>query len=190
MSPPDAPLTQWLALAAQGDRAALDRVFAHLYPELRRIARARLYRASDGGLLDTTSLVHETFLRLVASTQLVLADRKHFFAYAAKTMRNLIIDFARAQGAERRGAGEAALTLGTDLAESIGAPDRADTLVRVNDALLALEAVDADLARLVEMRYFAGYSEAEIAELTATSERNVRRQWAKARAFLLAVLRE
>jgi RNA polymerase sigma factor (TIGR02999 family) len=188
MSAPDAPLTQWLALAAQGDRAALDRVFAHLYPELRRIARARLYRSPDG-LLDTTSLVHETFLRLVASTQLELADRNHFFAYAAKTMRNLIIDFARAQSAERRGDGEAPLTLGTDLAESVGAPDRAE-LVGVNDALLALEAVDADLARLVEMRYFAGYSEAEIAELTATSERTVRRQWAKARAFLLTVLNE
>jgi RNA polymerase sigma factor (TIGR02999 family) len=189
MPRPDPPLTQWLALAAQGERSALDRVFAHLYPELRRIAHARLRGSHDGGL-DTTSLVHESFLRLVGSTQLVLADRKHFFAYAAKTMRNLLIDFARERDAERRGGGASPVTLSTDLADAVAGPDGATTLLRVNDALLALEALDPSLARVVEMRYFAGYGEAEIAELTATSERTVRRQWEKARAFLLVALRE
>ncbi|WP_295641167.1 ECF-type sigma factor [uncultured Methylibium sp.] len=190
MPDPDVPLTQWLVLAAQGERGALDRVFALLYPELRRIAHGRLRTQRDDALLDTTSLVHETFLRLVDAAQLVLNDRKHFFAYAAKTMRHIIVDFAREQLAERRGGGVAPLALDTALGERLGGPSGETTLVRINDALLALEAVDAGLARVVEMRYFAGYSETEIAELLGSSERTVRRQWDKARSFLLASLQE
>jgi RNA polymerase sigma factor (TIGR02999 family) len=186
----DLSLTQLLALAALGDREALDRVFAALYPELRKIAHSRLRAGREDVRLDTTSLVHETFLRLVDASQLVLADRKHFFAYAAKTMRNIVIDFAREQLSQRRGGGAEVLPLDTDLAGGVMAADGEATLIRINDALLALEGVDAELARLVEMRYFAGYSEAEIAELLGSSERTVRRQWDKARAFLLASLQE
>ena len=186
----DAPLTELLALAAQGDRTALDRVFETLYPDLRRIARARLRAQGGVSSLDTTSLVHESFLRLVAASELVLADRKHFFAYAAKTMRNIVVDFAREQLAERRGGSHTLLHLDTDLANALPAGNGDETLVRVNDALLELEAVDAALARVVEMRYFAGYSEVEVAELTGSSERTVRRQWEKARAFLLVSLQQ
>lgn len=182
-------LTQLLALAASGERAALDRVFEALYPDMRRIAHARL-RGQRDDALRTTALVNETFLRLVDASQLVLADRKHFFAYAAKTMRNIIIDFARERLSERRGGGAAFATLDTGIADSAVDADGGTTLIRVNDALLALEAVDAALARVVEMRYFGGYSEAEIADLTNSSERTVRRQWDKARAFLLASLSE
>lgn len=190
MSGPDAPLTQLLQRVAQGERGALDQVFAVLYPELRKIARARL--RSQGGVahLDTTALVHESFLRLVDAAELVLHDRKHFFTYAAKTMRNIIIDFAREHMAERRGGGQAALHLDTALANEVGTQDGDASLIRINDALLALEAVDPDLAQVVEMRYFAGYSEVEVAELLGSSERTVRRQWEKARAFLLATLSE
>jgi RNA polymerase sigma factor (TIGR02999 family) len=186
MPEPDAPLTELLQLAAQGERDALDRVFAVLYPDLRRIAHARL--RSQGGVahLNTTALVHESFLRLVDSAKLLLTDRKHFFAYAAKTMRNIIIDFAREQLAERRGGGEQPIRLDTELASQIGTDSAGRTLIQVNDSLLALEAVDSTLAQIVEMRYFAGYSEVEVAELMGTSERTVRRQWEKARAFLLA----
>ena len=184
----DAPLTQLLQLAAQGQRDALDRVFAALYPDLRRIAHARLRSAGDAAALDTTSLVHESFLRLVDSAQLALADRKHFFTYAAKTMRNIVIDFAREQSAARRGGGQGALQLDTALDNELAGSDDGTTLIRVNDALLDLETVDPELARVVEMRYFAGYSEEEIAELLGSSERTVRRQWDKARAFLLASL--
>jgi RNA polymerase sigma factor (TIGR02999 family) len=130
--------------------------------------------------------VHESFVRLVDSAELQLTDRKHFFAYAAKTMRNIIIDFAREQLAERRGGGAEPLRLDTELANEIGGDSGSRTLISVNDTLLALEAVDPTLAQVVEMRYFAGYSEAEVAELMGTSERTVRRQWDKARAFLLA----
>jgi RNA polymerase sigma factor (TIGR02999 family) len=181
----DAPLTQLLQLAAHGDRGALDRVFAVLYPELREIAHRRLRWQSGIADLATTALVHESFLRLIASEQLKLADRNHFFAYAAKTMRSIIIDFARRDMAERRGGGLEPLELDTELADQLGGDATGKTLIEVNDSLLALEKVDPMLAQVVEMRYFAGYSENEVAELMGTSERTVRRQWDKARAFLL-----
>ncbi|MEW5878824.1 MAG: ECF-type sigma factor [Pseudomonadota bacterium] len=98
MHDPDPPLTQWLAQAAQGERAALDRVFAALYPELRKIAHARLRARGGIAQLDTTSLVHEGFLRRVDAAQLALADRKHFFTYAANAMRSIVIDLARGAG--------------------------------------------------------------------------------------------
>jgi RNA polymerase sigma factor (TIGR02999 family) len=182
----DAPLTQLLQFAAQGDRGALDRVFSVLYPELRKIAHARLRMQGGVAHLATTALVHESFLRLVDSAELQLTDRKHFFAYAAKTMRNIIIDFAREQQAERRGGGAEVLPLNTALAEQVDSDMAGSTLISINDSLLALEKVDPTLAQVVEMRYFAGYSETEVAELMETSERTVRRQWEKARAFLLA----
>ena len=185
----DVPLTQLLQRVAQGERGALDQVFAVLYPELRKIARARLRAQGGVAHLDTTALVHESFLRLVDATELVLTDRKHFFTYAAKTMRNIIIDFAREQYAERRGGGQSALHLDTVLANEVASVGDA-ALIRINDALLELEAVDPALAQVVEMRYFAGYSEVEVAELLGSSERTVRRQWEKARAFLLATLQE
>jgi RNA polymerase sigma factor (TIGR02999 family) len=183
-----ATLTILLQLAAQGERDALNRVFEVLYPDLRCIAHARLRNRGAGAHLETTALVHESFLRLVNTEQLALVDRQHFFTYAAKTMRNIIIDLAREQLAQRHGGGRADLKLDTALANELPARDSEATLVAVNDALLELEKVDAPLARVVEMRYFAGYTEAEVADLTGTSERTVRRQWEKARAFLLASL--
>jgi RNA polymerase sigma factor (TIGR02999 family) len=118
----------------------------------------------------------------------VPSDRKHFFAYAAKTMRNIIIEFAREHCAQRRGGGHSPVQLDTALASKLYRTDGDSSLVAVNDALSALEAVDPPLAQIVEMRYFAGYSEPEIADLIGSSERTVRRQWVKARAFLLATL--
>lgn len=185
----DTPLTQLLQLAQRGDRDALDRLYSALYPELRRIAHARLYGHGDPQQLGTTALVHESFLRLVEQAQLQIPDRRHFFAYAAKTMRSIIIDLARQHLTERRGGGVNPLPLDTGIAESAAGSSDED-LIRVNDALLALEAVDPTLARVVEMRYFAGYSEVEVAELLGSSERTVRRQWDKARTFLLANLRD
>ena len=185
----DSSLTHLLALAAQGDRSALDRVFAALYPELHRLARARLRTDGRAAQLDTTSLVHECFLRLVDTSQLAVLDRPRFFGYAARTMRNIIIDMAREQLAQRRGGGATELQLNTEVAQQLGADDDASALMRINDALLALEALDPGLSQLVEMRYFAGYSEAEIAGLLGVSERTVRRQWDKARAFLAVQLK-
>ena|SRR5579864_1932022 len=186
----DEPLTTLLQQAARGERDALNRVFDVLYPDLRQIAHARLRIQGGVGHLETTALVHESFLRLVDAAQLTLADRKHFFAYAAKTMRNIIIDFAREHHAQRRGGGREMLPLNTSIGGSQPATDSDASLVALNDALQTLETTDPALAQIVEMRYFAGYSEGEIAELTGLSERTVRRQWEKARAFLLVTLQE
>ena len=182
-------VTQLLAEAARGDRAALDAVVACLYTELRVIARSRLGSHGRAAQLDTTSLVNEGYLRLVAAKRLAITDRKHFFTYAAKVMRNIVIDFARERGAQRRGGDAPHFQLDTALGDALGdGEDR--TLLRLNDALLQLDALDPQLAQVVEMRYFAGFSESEIAALLDSSERTVRRQWQKARAFLLACMTE
>ena len=183
------PLTHLLRRAAQGEREALDRVFAALYPDLHRIAHARLRAQGGAGQLQTTALVHESFLRLVAASELDLADRRHFFTYAAKTMRNIIIDFARESLAQRRGGGRI-VPLDTATADETPLAEGGERVMAVNDALSSLETLDPELAQVVEMRYFAGYSETEIAEITGSSERTVRRRWDKARAFLLASMQE
>jgi RNA polymerase sigma factor (TIGR02999 family) len=190
-APPDAALpeiTRLLQQAAVGDRAALDAVYTSLYPELKRIARSRLRQQGRADGINTTLLVHESFVRLVGARGLRLEDRRHFFAYAAKTMRNIIIDSAREHLAERRGGGAEHVTLGDAEASSVADTGASDQLVRVNDALHELETVDPELAELVEMRYFGGYSEAEIAELHGVAERTVRRRWDKARAWLFVAL--
>ena len=194
-SPPDAlpsealpQITVLLQQAAVGDRAALDAVYASLYPELKRVARSRLRQQGRADGMSTTMLVHESFVRLVGARGLRLEDRRHFFAYAAKTMRHIIIDSAREHLAERRGGGAEHVTLGDADAMQVAGPDASDELVRVNEALHELEAVDPELAELVEMRYFGGYSESEIAELHGVNERTVRRRWDKARAWLFVAL--
>ncbi len=190
MKADEVPLTQLLALAAQGERSVLDRVFEALYPDLRRIAHARLRVQGGVAHLNTTALVNESFLHMVGVGGLPLTDRKHFFTYAAKTMRNIIIDFAREHMAQRRGGGVATLHMDTDLANELSPPGGDTTLIAVNDALLALEALDADLSQIVEMRFFAGYTEAEIAQMLDISDRTVSRRWEKARMFLLASLKD
>jgi RNA polymerase sigma factor (TIGR02999 family) len=188
-TPPDLPpITLLLRRATEGDRAALDKVFESLYPDLRRVARARLHSQGRADSMNTTMLVHESFVRLVNASWLRLEDRHHFFAYAAKTMRNVIIDAAREHQAERRGGGAEHLTLGGE--DSLQVPDTSasDELIRVNDALLELETLDPELVQVVEMRYFGGYSEQEIADFQGVTERTVRRRWDKARAWLYVAL--
>jgi RNA polymerase sigma factor (TIGR02999 family) len=185
-----AQITLLLGRAAAGDRAALDEVYASLYPELKRIARARLRVQGRGANASTTMLVHESFVRLVGARGLRLEDRRHFFAYAAKTMRNIIVDTAREHLAERRGGGAEHVTLGDAEAGQVADARASDDLVRVSEALRELEGVDPELTELVEMRYFGGYSEIEIAELQGVTERTVRRRWDKARAWLFVALRE
>jgi len=187
-SPDLPPITMLLRRATEGDRAALDEVFASLYPDLRRVARARLHSQGRADSMNTTTLVHESFMRLVNMSGLRLEDRHHFFAYAAKTMRNVIIDAAREQLALRRGGGAEHLTLGAGEAALVADSGSSDELLRVNDALLELETLDPELVQVVEMRYFGGYSEQEIAEVQGVTERTVRRRWDKARAWLFVAL--
>ena len=182
------PITRLLQLAAAGDAEALQQIYASLYPELKRVARARLRDQGRGDSMGTTTLLHESFIRLVDANELRLQDRRHFFAYAARTMRNIIIDSARQHLAERRGGGALHETLGGDAALQVADAGTPEALLRVSEALIGLEAVDPELAELVDMRYFGGYSESEIAELHGIAERTVRRRWEKARSWLYVAL--
>ena len=188
MSPGTGTLTQSLHEASRGDRQALDRVFEALYPDLKRVAHARLYRQGGPAGMHTTALVHESFMRMVDAARLPWQNRAHFLAYAAKTMRHIIVDGARTHLAQRRGGTLDHVTLDANLHD--GPADGGDDLiVQVHEALRSLEQIDPALAELVEMRYFAGYTEVQIAEIQGSSERTVRRQWDKARAWLAMALR-
>jgi RNA polymerase sigma factor (TIGR02999 family) len=174
MPEPEA-LTVLLQQAHAGDPGAADRAYATLYPELLKIARARLRVNQAPTLLDTQALVHESFLRFVGGAPVELQSRKHFYAYAAKAMRHIVID------------GLQQVTFDTGVFNAL--PQHAGTpVLDVERALAALEAVDAPLAELVELRFYGGYTDAEAALALGISERTVRRQWDKARAFLLVEL--
>ncbi|MDQ6683968.1 MAG: ECF-type sigma factor [Pseudomonadota bacterium] len=180
-------ITELLKLVSSGDRSALGEVYSQLYTELKRSARARLYQQGRGDSLGTTTLLHESFLRLLKTQDLRLEDRRHFFAYAARAMRNIIIDSARGQLAERRGGGAVHETLGGDAALAVSST-ASEELIAVGHALSKMETVDSELAETVEMIYFGGYTESEVAELQGVSERTVRRRWQKARVWLFTAL--
>jgi RNA polymerase sigma factor (TIGR02999 family) len=185
-APKHPELTVLLASARAGDKDAASAAYSVLYDELRRLARAKLRPHQSMTLLDTTSLVHESYLRLVGAEALPVEDRHHFFAYAARVMRSVIVDFARARAAERRGGEAEHLVLDTMLSAQVAAPET--DVLRIHEALDVLEQADSRLARIVEMRYFGGMSEAEIAEVLGVSDRTVRRDWEKARLLLRAAL--
>lgn len=165
-------------LACTADAAPLP---PDLYRQLRILARARLRGGGRETLLDTTSLVHEAWLRMSGAMP-GFGDVRSLMVYASRTMRSVIVDFARKRLAARRG-GDACFVTFTG---SLDAPQEqsADDIVRVHEALGELEAIDARLARVVELRWFAGLSEAEIAHALGLSERTVRRDWEKARLLL------
>lgn len=181
-------ITQWLERARGGDRGALDAVFAALHPELRRIARARLAQAGrPDRSLETAVLVNECYLKLVAAERVTPADRAHFLAYAAHAMRSVIVDLVRAARRERRGGDALHVTLCTEVAEGLAAPE--DRLLEIDAALDELARLEPRLARVVEMRFYAGMTEVEIGEALGLTERTVRRDWEKARLLLAAALR-
>lgn len=184
--PGTAALTQLIAAARGGDSAAASAVFAQLYAQLRSIARARLRAHQAMTLLDTTALLHEAYLKLVGVDAIPVEDRRHFFTYASRVMRSVIVDHARARSAERRGGDAERVALDTALAERLPAPQ--DDVLRVHEALDVLAQAEPRLAQVVEMRYFGGLSEPEIADALGVSERTVRRDWEKARLLLLAAM--
>lgn len=180
-----ADITQWLDAARDGDRDALDRVLGTLYHELHAMARRQL-AGQYGQTLDATALVHEAYLKLIGRRDVQFDDRAHFFAYAASAMRSVVVDYARQRLAQKRGGD---LHRVTELPDDIEGGLRLDEdMLGLDTALTKLAAVDVKLAQVVELRYFAGLSEQEIAELLKRSERSIRRDWQKARLFLLASL--
>lgn len=180
-------ITVLLQRAREGQRAAFDELFGLLYPELHRIARARLGGHVRSTVMDTTVLVHECYLKLLATERLTPQDRTHFLGYAARAMRSVIVDTVRASQAERRGGGAVHVPLDTALGDGVAMAE--DEILDVDAALTQLAALDARLARVVEMRYFAGMKETDIASALGVTERTVRRDWEKARLLLAAALR-
>ena len=173
-------ITEWLGQAFAGDRIVADRVFARVYTDLHAIA-ARQTR--QGAMAHTTSLVHEAWLRLAGAEQLDMNSRAHFFAIAARAMRQITIDRIRREQADKRGGGLDITALDTLLHDAADVSDDAQ-LFELDRALAALGAIDPDAVQLVELRYFAGLTLDQIAPLLGTSERTLKRRWRTARAFL------
>jgi RNA polymerase sigma factor (TIGR02999 family) len=187
MDSPATPLTDLIAQAESGDTAALRGVFDSTYDDLRALARMRLRIQRGGALLDTTALVHESFLRFASAGRLRIQDRHHFMRFASRVMRAVVVDHVRECVAARRGGGAVHITLTTQISHS--AADGAAEILRVHEALEELATLDPRMSQVVEMRYFAGLTEPEIAEALGVTDRTVRRYWEKARLLLLEALK-
>jgi len=176
------PITQWLVAARGGDSAARERLIGAVYAELKRSASRELRRFRAVETLQTTALVNEAYLRLLAGENLPFESRAHLLGVAAIAMRRLLVDRARERLSAKRGGGARQATLDTR-AEAV-AEQASGELVALDDALVELEKLDPRLARVVELRFFGGLTEIEAAAALESSERTVRRDWTKARAFL------
>jgi len=174
-------VTRLLQDAAEGRGQAAAELLPLVYDELRRLAAHKMSAQPAGHTLQATALVHEAFLRLISDPERTWADRRHFFAAAAETMRHILVDRARRKAALRHGGNAVALQL-DDV--PLAAPAADEQLIAVNEALDALAAHDATAAELVKLRFFAGFTLAEAAELLGTSERTAKRIWSYARAWL------
>lgn len=174
-------ITRLLHEIRAGDPGARDALLPVVYAELRAIAHRRLSPGARDAVLDTTALVHEAYMRLFDRAPLDWADRRHFFAVAAIAMRQIIVDHARKKKAARRGGGQVHVDLDNT---QVAATAQAEEIVSLHEALLRLSQLDARLGRIVELRFFGGFSEEEVAEIMEMSARTVRRDWRKARALL------
>lgn len=180
-------ITRLLERMQAGDADARDALFAAAYADLHRLARSRLRGKGRNNVLDTTSLVHESYLRFVRVGELRIEDRRAFFAYAAKVMRSVIVNDLVERIAQKRGGDWVPTILSTQIAANVPSDD--ETVLQVHEALDVLESAEPRLAEVAQMRYFGGYSEPEIAETLGISLRTVQRDWEKARLILAAALR-
>jgi RNA polymerase sigma factor (TIGR02999 family) len=179
-------ISSLLKAAAAGDRQAADQAFALLYADLQRMAHSRMSRSGNMTMLDTTALVHESWLRFQGAHEAVFADKQHFMGYAARVMHSVVVDFVRARRAARHGGDVEHVTLNTAIGDALARHD--DEILRVHEAMQQLAVADRRLYDVVELRYFGGLSEAEIAAILGVTERTVQRDWRKARLFLSAAL--
>jgi len=162
-----------------------DALFASLYSELHRLARREARRAGPGAVVSATTLLHEAYLDMAQRDALAFPDRAHFLAYAARAMRTVLIDRARAGSAQKRGGGLDITSLDTQIAESVADPG---TLSEIGAALDELAELEPELANVVDLKFFCGFAVAEIAAMRGVSERTVQRQWEKARLLLYRAL--
>jgi RNA polymerase sigma factor (TIGR02999 family) len=181
-------VTQLLQRVREQDPEALNKLFAVVYDDLHRMARAKLAHNSPLTLLDPTSLVHEAYLRLHQAGRIDLDSRGRFMAYSAQVLRAIIVDFARRRSAERRGGDVAHVTLNTEIAASVGNTDT--DIERINAAIEELGETDLRLKQVIEMRYFAGLTEQEVADALGVTERTVRRDWQRAKLLLSVSLKK
>jgi RNA polymerase sigma factor (TIGR02999 family) len=174
-------ITRLLADWGKGDRAALDKLAPLVHAELRGIARRQMSHERPGHTLQATALVNEAYLRLAGQDGFQYQDRAHFYAVCAQVMRHILIDHARSHTRDKRGGGALQVTLGEVEALDGG---RAADLVALDEALSALEVLDPQKGRIVELRYFAGLGIEETAEVLDISPTTVRREWRRAKAWL------
>jgi len=184
-APGSAEVTGLLKAWSNGDRAALDRLTPVVYEELRRMARRYMRKERGGATLQTTALVNEVYLRLVDVKNVDWQHRAQFFAISAQIMRRILVDAARARGSRKRG-GSAKRVNVDEVA--VVAPEPEESMVALDAALEAFAKLAPRQARVVELRYFAGLSEEEIAEVTKTSTRTIERDWQFARSWLMREL--
>jgi RNA polymerase sigma factor (TIGR02999 family) len=185
MDTPRSDVTQLLHQWTGGQQEALDLLLPQIYGELRRLASAYLRRERPDHTLQPTALVHEAFLRLVDQRAVRWQNRAHFFGIAAQAMRRILVDHARAHGAEKRGAGDRRVSLDDTLLVT-GAPDV--DLLALDEVLTRLATIDPLQSRIVELRYFGGLTLEETAEVMGISPATVGREWTMARAWLFAEL--
>lgn len=179
-------LTELIHRAQAGDAHAVDALFEATYPELRRLARNRLRAGGRHTLLDTTSLVHEWYVRFVQGGRMRLEDRTHFMSYAGRAMRSVIVDFARRRVAARRGWGAARVCL--SILSFDGSHAGEDQILRVHEAIDDLARLEPRMAKVVKLRYFVLLSDQEVASALGLTDRTARRDWEKARLLLAEVL--
>ncbi len=177
--------TQLLIDWTDGDKDAVDALFPLVYEELRDIAHHRLQRWRPGHTIQTTALVHDAYLRLTDQTRLDWSDRAHFLALASRAMRNILVDYARRKNAQKRGGGAPHFSLAE---QHIGTQRGVELLISLDQALDRMAALNERLCRVVECRFFAGLRDRETAQALGVSVRTVRRDWAKARAWLYDAL--
>jgi len=177
--------TRLLRAWASGDQSALEHLTPRVYDELRRIAGRFMQDERPGSTIQTTALVHEAYLKLVDVTNVDWQHRAHFFAISAQIMRHILLDQARRRVAAKRGG--AAPRLNLDEAPDVGS-SRAREVIALDDALTALAKINPRQARVIELRFFAGLSVEETAEVSKVSPDTVMRDWRLARAWLLAEL--
>jgi len=181
MDTPQEDITTLLVRWGHGDQQALDALTPMVYQELRRLANSRLRRERSDHTLDGTALVHEAYLRLIDQKQVEWRSRNQFYALAAELIRRILVDHARARVAAKRGGGGVKLSLDEALAP---AQEREQDLVSLDDALNALGQADPQQSRIVELRYFAGLTIEETADVLGLSPATIKRDWVIAKAFL------
>ena len=180
-APSPEQVTRLLKAWSLGQDAALEELIPLVHQELRRLARRYMYGERVGHTLQTTALVNEAYLRLVNSRKVNWQNRAHFFAISAQLMRRILVDSARARGYQKRGGGVPKVTLDEAL---MGSKEKGQDLVRLDDALSALAAVDLRKSKVVELRFFGGLSVEESAEVLKVSPDTVHRDWRLAKAWL------